>query len=250
MIPKNSKFKFRKRINPVKSPFQNVLPMLSPEDVDRLVKLVAAEVLAALPAPENGVDGAAGSDADEEVILGRVQEMLGQMEAALEQRVAADVLKNLPGPTASVRGPRGVPGKSPELMTIVEAVLAILPSRQPSSLAEETPEAAVRKVNASTVKIDRTMIAGLSEELRRIAQLVREAKGTAKGYMHGGGAGGKTENPSSGIVNGANTVFVFAHVPKYIFCDGGTYFEDYGYTRSGTTVTMAFAPQTYVKNAF
>lgn len=54
---------------------------------------------------------------------------------------------------------------------------------------------------------------------------------------------------AGGTVDGSNVTFTTASKPQYVMCDGGLYFEGYGYLYSGGVITMAFPPQSYVKAA-
>lgn len=61
----------------------------------------------------------------------------------------------------------------------------------------------------------------------------------------GGGSGGFLElDPSSGLVNGTNTQFVFSSKPTYIVSDHAWYKENVGWTwNTGTsTATMTIPP--------
>ena len=60
-------------------------------------------------------------------------------------------------------------------------------------------------------------------------------------------ASGASVTDAGGTVDGANTTFTAASTPNYVFIDGGTYFENYGYTYSGGIITTAFVPVSYVK---
>lgn len=59
-----------------------------------------------------------------------------------------------------------------------------------------------------------------------------------------GGGGMTEESPTSGAVNGVNTTYVFAHVPKIIVTDRMTSVDGQGYTYSGTapTITVEIDP--------
>jgi hypothetical protein len=57
----------------------------------------------------------------------------------------------------------------------------------------------------------------------------------------GGGTGYIVETPS-GTIDGSNLVFTVTAIPVYVVTDLGTFFENFGYTRSGLTITMAAPP--------
>ena len=59
--------------------------------------------------------------------------------------------------------------------------------------------------------------------------------GGGSGYISG------VEDLSSQIATG-NVTFVATHTPKYIISDGGTYFNNNGYTLSGLIITMTSTP--------
>lgn len=54
------------------------------------------------------------------------------------------------------------------------------------------------------------------------------------------------ETPT-GTVDGANDTFTVTSAPKWIDTDTGHYYEDFGYTRSGLTITMSLAPNEYIR---
>lgn len=66
--------------------------------------------------------------------------------------------------------------------------------------------------------------------------------------ISGGGSGSLSAiNPTSGTVNASNQVFVFAQAPVYVVADGISYFENKGYSLSGTTATFTdVIPSQYV----
>ena len=47
-----------------------------------------------------------------------------------------------------------------------------------------------------------------------------------------------------------NVTFVATHKPKYIISDGGTYFNNNGYTLSGLIITFTSVPIGYVMNFY
>ena len=59
----------------------------------------------------------------------------------------------------------------------------------------------------------------------------------------GGGGSLAPEAPLSGVVDGTNTVFLFAHTPIFTSVDGLVSSNGDGYTLSGNTVTYSVAPQ-------
>lgn len=67
-----------------------------------------------------------------------------------------------------------------------------------------------------------------------------------------GGGGGSTLTIATptGTINGSNVTFTVVAVPLYIVADNQTYFEGFGYTRSGTTITMDAAPWNFIKYAY
>lgn len=70
----------------------------------------------------------------------------------------------------------------------------------------------------------------------------------------GGGGGTSTnaiefETPGD-LVNGSNVSFTVINTPLYIIADNQTYFQNNGYTLSGSTVTMDTAPFSYIRSGF
>ena len=63
----------------------------------------------------------------------------------------------------------------------------------------------------------------------------------------GGGGGGVTVTTPTGSVNGSNVTFTNSNVAKWIDTDTGHYYENFGYTRSGSTYTMDLAPNSYIR---
>lgn len=59
--------------------------------------------------------------------------------------------------------------------------------------------------------------------------------------------GSTTVSTPTGLVNGSNTVYTVATTPLYIVADNQTYFENFGYTRVGTTITMDVAPFNFIR---
>jgi hypothetical protein len=68
-----------------------------------------------------------------------------------------------------------------------------------------------------------------------------------------GGVGGISFETPTGSVNGSNTSFIVQNVPTYIVADNQTYFQNFGFTLSGTgpyTVTMDAAPYNFIQSAY
>lgn len=59
--------------------------------------------------------------------------------------------------------------------------------------------------------------------------------------------GSTTVSTPTGLVNGSNTVYTVATTPLYVVADNQTYFENFGYTRVGTTITMDVAPFNFIR---
>jgi len=60
-------------------------------------------------------------------------------------------------------------------------------------------------------------------------------------------AGGANIETPTGDVDGVNDTFTVTATPAWIVADGITYYEDAGYTRSGTTITMDIPPSQYIR---
>jgi hypothetical protein len=54
------------------------------------------------------------------------------------------------------------------------------------------------------------------------------------------------ETPT-GTVNGVNVTFTVTGTPQFIVTETGIYVENFGYTLSGTTVTMTIAPSSFIR---
>jgi hypothetical protein len=67
--------------------------------------------------------------------------------------------------------------------------------------------------------------------------------------IEGGTGGGGFEVPV-GLVNGSNTVFTVSNTPKYVVADNQTYFQNFGFTLSGLTITMDAAPYNFIQSAY
>lgn len=60
-------------------------------------------------------------------------------------------------------------------------------------------------------------------------------------------SGGGTVSTPTGTVDGSNTSFTVSGTPKWIVADGITYYENAGYTLSGSTITMDIPPSQYIR---
>ena len=69
------------------------------------------------------------------------------------------------------------------------------------------------------------------------------------GGSGGGGYISGVEDLSSQIATG-NVTFVATHTPKYIISDGGTYFNNNGYTLLGLIITFTSVPIGYVMSFY
>lgn len=197
--------------------------------------------------------GPPGADADEEAIESR---LLGRLPKLDE--IVAKVLQAIP---------KAKNGESPLMDDIVQAVLTLMPEPEKGKAIDETAitSAVIDALKGGKVlKADH--IDGLKEKLK---QLARQG-----GYIHGGGVtalyagtgvavtrradgnytisstgggGSGYQVPTSGVVNGTNTVFVFASAPNVIVVDQGRPMQkessDGTVNWTGTTtVTLAIAP--------
>src|SRR5579872_1407981 len=101
-----------------------------------------------------------------------------------------------------------------------------------------------------------TVLAGITNDIFQEIRMFRVDPSTGAVLVSGtgGGGGGSTngldfETPT-GSVNGSNVTFTVSNTPLYIITDNQTYFENEGYTISGSTVTMDAAPFNYIRSAF
>ena len=60
---------------------------------------------------------------------------------------------------------------------------------------------------------------------------------------------GSIETPT-GTVNGSNVTFIVVNNPVFIISDGVTYFQGNGYSMVGLTVTMDFAPTSFIRSFY
>ena len=195
--------------------------------------------------------------------LERFEELVSQFEnrfKLMERGVSARV--------ATIRDGRdGVDGKDAEITQEVIDEVARLAAQvielpDFNTLVEErivaNPVAVVDALNLLPADerpgID--VIKGLRERLDEIIQYAARASGGTIGKQQvynwirqavsdgtiPAGGGFIIETPV-GTIDGSNLVFTVSGVPKYIVYYGSTYFEgEAGYTRSGLTITMPFAP--------
>ena len=64
-----------------------------------------------------------------------------------------------------------------------------------------------------------------------------------------GGTGGVSFETPSGAVNGSNVTFTVTQTPLFIVADNQTYFQNFGFTLSGLTITMDAAPYNFIRSA-
>lgn len=131
---------------------------------------------------------------------------------------------------------------------------------------EEDPVAVIEKIMAMPeLKLKASQIDGLEQTMAAFRSQL------GRGYLHGGGdtveagtnititntAGGKKRISSTGgggsvttptgLVNGVNVTYTVAAIPLWVVADNQTYFENFGYTRSGLTITMDAAPFNFIR---
>lgn len=64
-----------------------------------------------------------------------------------------------------------------------------------------------------------------------------------------GGTGSTQFETPSGSVNGSNVTFTVLNTPLYVVADNQTYFQNFGYTLSGLTITMDAGPFNFIRSA-
>lgn len=130
----------------------------------------------------------------------------------------------------------------------------------------DKPEEIAAKLNTLEESVDMSVIKGMGSFIRNVQNAVREGTGKTKKIGGGGmsllagtnvaivrnsggrytvsstggsgGGGFSIEDPTSGVIDGSNTVFVFAHTPSYLSAGGLHKFQTTNYTLSGNTVTF------------
>lgn len=79
--------------------------------------------------------------------------------------------------------------------------------------------------------------------------VVRTGNGVRVTSSGGGGSGITMETPT-GSVNGVNVTYTVTSAPQWIVVDGITYFENFGYTRVGLTLTISTPPVSYIRSFY
>lgn len=63
-------------------------------------------------------------------------------------------------------------------------------------------------------------------------------------------AGGANVETPTGDVNGTNTTYTVLNTPKFIVIDGATYYEGFGYSLAGLTITTGIPPVTFIRSHY
>lgn len=150
-----------------------------------------------------------------------------ELRGELARLVFAEIQKNLP---EEIRAEDLAPA-------VTSMVLAKLP--------EETADDIVQKVNEAKEKVALASVAGLPELIEEIKNTIRRSSR----QIGGGGGGTVSYRTPTGAVDGDNTSFTVVSEPIHIVSDGIIYLEGFGYTRSGSTITMTIAPSQYIRYA-
>lgn len=76
--------------------------------------------------------------------------------------------------------------------------------------------------------------------------LTRRSDGTYDFQTPSAGSGITVETPT-GTVDGSNATFTVTAIPKWIDTEAGHYYEGFGYSRSGLTITMEIPPGQFIR---
>lgn len=79
------------------------------------------------------------------------------------------------------------------------------------------------------------------------SQFIRKTGPTTFANAEDSGGTINVEGPT-GLVNGSNVTFTVTNTPIFIVIDGLVYFENFGYTFSGGTITTTTPPFSYIKS--
>lgn len=94
-----------------------------------------------------------------------------------------------------------------------------------------------------------TVLAGVTDDSNQFITMLPVDPATGRLLVSATGSGGGGigyESPTSGAIDGSNTVFTFDHTPIALVANGATIFQNDTdnvtgyYTRIGTTVTLSF----------
>lgn len=163
------------------------------------------------PVPKKGIDYFDGKNA----------------ESLNKSEIIAEILSNIVVPQP----------KKVDEEKIIKSVLTKIPKIK--ELKSDSLQQLVEKINSLNEEIEMKTIKGLKTLLGNLEATIRNAvsKIVLGGSVRGGGAT-NLDSPTSGAVNGANTQFTFAEIPKLLFIDSVAKYENVHYTRSGTTITI------------
>ena len=59
---------------------------------------------------------------------------------------------------------------------------------------------------------------------------------------------GGTITTPTGTVNGSNQTFTVSTIPLFVVSDGIVYFEGFGFSTAGLTITMTIPPSQYLRS--
>ena len=143
-------------------------------------------------------------------------------------------------------------GKDADETKIIQNVLAQIKLPKQKEVILDTPEEIRNKLETlqNDERLDKNAVKGLEELIKELREAI-EARplGGQGGVLN---VGVRFETPT-GTIDEVNTIFYVNKAPKYIVVDGVSYFENNGYTRSGTagrTLTLSVPPRGFIRSAY
>lgn len=184
------------------------------------------------------------------------QSLLSQLQAAVDEKLQAvdnrlDTLKD---------------GKDADPEYVISEVLTRIQLPEQKEILLDTPEDIRNKLEVlqDGEKLAIEAIDGLRKELDELKKKANTPiLAGGPHYLAGsgisiegnvlsatGGGGGVSFETPTGTVDGSNTSFTVTETPVYVIVDGVTYFEDNGYTISGSTITTSVPPTGFIRSAY
>jgi len=197
---------------------------------------------------KQGPEGPAGADADEQYII---QEVLASLNI---EKVVSDAVNKLPKPKQI--------NEKTLSYKILEEVKAYINSIEKKEI--DYIPLMQKMLSSKNFKVKLDQVDGINQTLNSLRTQF------SRGYLHGGGdtvqagsnvtitenngkkiinATGVTFETPTGTVDGVNKDFTVTQTPLYVISDGVTYFEGAGYSLSSLTITLDFAPTSFVRVA-
>lgn len=188
---------------------------------DAEIESIKADVLSRIPTPEDGKDAEVNYD----LVFSYVVEQISK----------------LPKPKDGVDGKDAIV----DTAQIVSDVLKQIPKTDKVTV-DYTKIQQLIDDRVKTIPWNEKRVVGYSS-LKQLTDVIltgvpQDSKGN---YIltPGGGGGGSTYETPTGAVDGSNVTYTVSAIPKCIIYFGSTLFEGAnGYSRSGLTITMPYAP--------